>query len=172
MPCVLRRSTFASFIVVVIAGFALSSPSLGAEPATIPEALEPAKSLKPLHPKLLAKLEAELARLQKESDADNGPERPPPSEELAYYLLRGAAVGRTPVTKLTEDEKRQFGFVPERFPPENVMYDIGPDARIYFGDQWIQDKSGSYALRRAILIKKQNGKWLPAGSGTIAYSDD
>lgn len=123
-----------------------------------------------LQPDVVAKLEAEVIRLESAARTEPGPNHPRPSSELAVVLLEGLTTYGSPVAKLTEAEQRAFGVEPCGGSSASLT-SIAPDARVALVKAWKQDKSGSYLLKTATLFIRRDGQWHQAGGGSAASAD-
>lgn len=129
------------------------------------------EKMRPIDADLLASLERELARLEENAKSETGPKQPPPSRQVAYYLLAGLAERGVSLTELSESEKRLFD-VERQSGRRNKLMSVFTDVRVALIDYWIQDKSGTYVQRTAVLYVFQDGKWAKKGlNGVIADSD-
>ena len=115
-------------------------------------------------------LETEIQRLESAAMSEPPGDYPRPSSELAFALLEGLTAHGSPVEKLTEAEQRVFG-VERRGGTTASLVSIAPDARVALERRWMQDKSGSYTLKTAILFIRREGTWTRAGGGAAAGGD-
>ncbi|MDA1051062.1 MAG: hypothetical protein O3C40_11375 [Planctomycetota bacterium] len=128
-------------------------------------------SMRPINVDVLASLERELNRLEESAKSETRPMYPPPSTQIAYYLLAGLAERGVSLTGLSESEKRLFD-VGRQGGRRNKLMSVFTDVRVALIDNWIQDKSGTYVLRTAVLYVFRKGKWAKIGSpGVITDSD-
>ncbi len=116
---------------------------------------------------VLAKIEDELARLEKAAKEETSPRGFPPSSQTAYYLLAGLAAQGTAIEGLPESEQRLFD-VERRGGVRAKLLSVFTDVRVALLDHSIQDKAGTYVRRTAVLYVQRDGKWLEKGKGAIA----
>ncbi len=116
-------------------------------------------------PLILAAVEKELDRLSRQVKEEVGPDWPRPSSEVAFMLLAGLAAQGPPVKQFSAEDLRQLEITPTS--KDTVqLFNVADGARITIVATWIQDKSGSYTRRVAVLHRLQEKKWVARGSGT------
>lgn len=129
------------------------------------------RKLRPIDAEVLAAIELELARLDENARREDGPSQPPPSRQVAHYLLAGLAARGVVLDGLSEPEQRPFN-VERRGGSNAELVAVFSDVRVALVDHWIQDKSGDYLLRTAELFVQRDGKWMKKGNGgAIAISE-
>jgi hypothetical protein len=116
---------------------------------------------------VLARVEDELARLSKQADAETGPAHPRPSSEVAFLLLKGLAAQGAPGKRPAAEDFRQLGITPLNRVRIQI-FAIGEDVRIVISAEAIQDKSGYWTSKRAMLYRRQGDRWTERGSGSTA----
>jgi len=129
-----------------------------------------AQTMQAANSAVLAKIVGELARLEAASKEEKLADGFPPSRQAAYYLLAGLAKQGVAMTGLSEADQRAFDVEP-RGGTRAKLVSVFTDVRVALVDRWIQDKSGSYVHRAAILYVQQDGKWVEKGTGTVAASE-
>jgi hypothetical protein len=120
-----------------------------------------------VRPEVLRKVEVELDRLAAEADRDGGPVHPRPSEEVAYLLLSGLASRGRPL-ELGDADQEALGLQSVRSPS---LVRVAEDVRVAICDVPVQDRSGSYTLRRAHYYVREGDRWVRRYSGTTVVAE-
>jgi hypothetical protein len=154
-----RMFGFVSRLFIVAAIFAAARWSAAA-PADRPTA-------GPVEPEAVQIVERRLDQLADDEAQETGPEYPRYASQAAYHLLAGLVVGRPQVTNLADDDRLKFGLSTDRR-SNGVLFEINREARIASTESRMQDKSGSYVIRRHVLYVLRSGRWIGAGGGAIA----
>jgi hypothetical protein len=116
---------------------------------------------------VLAAVEEELARFQKQAEKEAGPAHPRPSSEAAFLLLTGLAAQGSQITQPAAAELRELGITPAS--KANVqVFAVAEDARIVISAVALQDRSGYWTSKRAALFRRLGEKWVERGSGSTA----
>ncbi len=118
---------------------------------------------------VLAAVEKELQRLDKQAVREPGPDWPRPSREIAFLLLAGLAERANWIFEPSADERRDF--LLDRDRSKTLLYTLAADARLVKIETWMQDKSGSYRVLAWELYRRQGEKWINSGRGETAVSD-
>jgi hypothetical protein len=121
-------------------------------------------------PAMLAKIESELARWEKAAKDEALVGGLPPSRQAAYYLLSGLATQGDAIEELSEPERQLF-HVERTGGARSKLISVFADVRVALVDRWIQDKSGSYVRRTAVLYVQRDGKWIENGNGATTATD-
>ncbi len=127
----------------------------------------PQRLLGPIDTAVLARIQDELARLEKAAKEETSPGGFPPSSQTAYYLLAGLAARGTAMEGLSESEQRLFD-AEGRGGVRARLISVFINVRVALLDHWIQDKAGTYLHQIAVLYVQQDGKWLENGKGALA----
>ena len=144
----------------VVAAVLAAARSIAAAPADRPTA-------GPVEQEAVRAVERRLVQLADEEARETDPEYPPNASQAAYHLLAGLVVGRPQVTNLADDDRLKFGLSTDR-QASGVLFEINGEARIASTESRMQDKSGSYVIRRHVLYVLRSGRWIVAGGGAIA----
>jgi len=136
-----------------------------------PEGGDLEKKSRPVDPDVLAAIEKELSRLDEHRKSETGPNLPRPSTQIAYYLLAGLAEQGVWLADLAEDEQGLFD-IEKRGGRSSRLMSVFTDVRVALIDYVIQDKSGTYIRKTAVLYVHQEGQWTRKGNGeTIVAAD-
>ena len=146
---------------LLLSVFLLSVLSASADEAALPAEEQKAT----VRPPILAAVEKELDRLSRQAKEEAGPDWPRPSSEVAFMLLAGLAAQGSPVKQFSADDLRQLG-ITSTSRDRVQLFTVADDARITIVATWIQDKSGSYTRKVALLHRLREKKWVERGSGT------
>jgi hypothetical protein len=145
---------------------AMASMSVAALPAVTARAWAGQKPTG-VRAEVLAAVEEDLARLSKQAKTETGPIHPRPSSEVAFLLLTGLAGQGTEVKRPTVEDYRQLDITPSNRVKIRV-FTVAEDARVVVSAEAIQDKSGYWTSRRAMLYRRQGDKWTERGGGATA----
>lgn len=115
---------------------------------------------------VLAQIEQELARLEKQGEKEKGPVYPRPCEEVAYMLLVGLTSQGQLVKEPTPEEIQQFG--KNGIDKRVQIFSVAKDARVVIIFSAIQDRTGYWTSKTATLYRRQGEKWVERGSGSSA----
>jgi hypothetical protein len=110
----------------------------------------------------LARIQAVLDQLRAQAAQEIGPVVPRPSEEAAYLLLLGLA-SRGAELRASDAERHTLGVAGERVRARILA--IGAEVRLTLTETRIQDKSGSYTLHTARLLRREGERWVERGRG-------
>ena len=122
-------------------------------------------------PDVLVRLEKELKRLDEQATREPGPVYPPPSRELAYYLLVGVSAHGVEVKEPTQEERQTFSLGRGANGKRDRLIQLAEGRRVAFVANWMQDRSGSYFLSYASFYVRREGKWEKIAFGEIASSE-
>jgi hypothetical protein len=146
-PNLLATTVASSFLLVGISGYQAGAQETPKE-----------KVKRVVSAEVIDRVEKLLAVLAEETKLANGSFIAPcPSQETAYFLLKGLADEGTEL-KLTEKEKQAYRGSAQEF-------SIAEDVRVRISVAWMQDRSGSYYLKQASLKRLKDGAWKNHGNG-------